>query len=241
MFAIHSNKQQHCKTATLRQKFWRKTIKKRLKSKIHVSDSQCRQGSIALSSTYQAWVVNREASTPDQGGGVQGGGSEGPCCWRGWRHQEAQLAPLHVGSRRPLSSLLHTSLPVPPLRGSLDVWATVGAQLISRNAICRTALSLGVNEWLQVPPSTCCQACYSRWLITGHILQTPGLICSPSHGPYLGQSLVSLRGHGFDFLESYQNNNYICKIIKISERREILNCEGLMGGFRTPIQWIKIQ
>ena len=155
--------------------------------------------------------------------------------------QGAQLAPRHVGSRRPLGCLLHTSLPAPPLRASLDVWAATEAQLISRNAICRTALSLGVNEWLQVPPPARCRVCNSRWLITAHRLQAPGLICSPSHGPYLGQSLVPLGGHGFDFLESYQNNNYICKIIKISERWEALNGEGLMGGSRTPTQWIKIQ
>ena len=54
------------------------------------------------------------------------------------------------------------------------------------------------------------------------------------------ESFVIWGGHGFDFLEPYQNNNLICKIIKISERLEILNCEGLMGGFRIPTQWIKI-
>lgn len=49
-----------------------------------------------------------------------------------------------------------------------------------------------------------------------------------------------VEGHGFDFLESYQDNNLICKIMKISEILKILNCEGLMRGFRISTQWIKI-
>ena len=53
-------------------KFLRKTPKEVEEPNTHISEPK-RQGSIARSSRYQAWVVNREASTPDQGGGRQGG------------------------------------------------------------------------------------------------------------------------------------------------------------------------
>ena len=53
-------------------KFLRKTPKEVEEPNAHISEPK-RQGSIARSSRYQAWVVNREASTPDQGGGRWGG------------------------------------------------------------------------------------------------------------------------------------------------------------------------
>lgn len=80
-----------------------------------------------------------------------GGGGKGPCFWWSWLHPEVGCSPFHVGSCQSFSSLLHTSLPASPLRSNL-VWITMEVQLMSRNAICKTGMSSGANDWLQGPP-----------------------------------------------------------------------------------------
>lgn len=120
----------------------------------------------------------------------------------------------------PVGSLLHTSFPASPLRSNLAVWTTKEVQLISRNAICRTGLSLGANEWLQVPPVAPCQICYVRWLITGHRIEMLRMICSLPRWQLLGQTVCHLslcRNRWGLIFWKLNNNNLTSKIKKISE------------------------
>lgn len=79
-----------------------------------------------------------------------------------------------------------------------------------------------------------CQTCYVRWWITGHIPELLSRLFLPTALAVPGPGTLSFEGHGFDFLESYQDNYPVFKIMTISEILKILHCDSVIGGFRMP-------